>query len=221
MSIDVDNAARGSYADLEGWFLSGFARYGDFAKGLTLALSATHTDTDGTVQRAISFGSLVREAVAPVDLSSTAITAQMRYGFGSETLSAGPLVSVEYAHTSLDAYTESGAGALALSGAGASDSWTRFGGGAFVAFNGKTTNLQFDLQYLTGSEDDSSVFHSMAGSAQVFEVRPARGSGDLVRLAGQFETRIGERASVTLGGQALLGDEETALSGTVSLRMAF
>ena len=218
---DVDNTARGSGAELDGWFVSGFARYGDFGKGLTLAVAASHSDQEGTASRSMAFGPLAREANAAVDLASTAITGQIRYGLGSDRLAFGPSVTVEYADTSLGSYAEYGAGALNLTGTGASDGWTRLGGGAFVAFNSDRTNLQLDVQYLTGSEDDSSVFHSMDGSPQIFEVRPARGNGDLVRLAGQFETRFGERASVTLGGQALLGDEETAVSGTASLRIAF
>ena len=156
-----------------------------------------------------------------IGTDSTAFVADIRYGFGSDLLAFGPVLGVEHASTTLDDYAETGAGALALSGPGATDKWTRYGAGAFASYTGGGITALVDARYLTGDSDDSSVQHTLAGSPRSFTVLPGRGSTEAFRLSGSIEANLGENIAFNLGASAYLAGDETTLAGNASLRIAF
>lgn len=141
-SQDVTNGDRRSQADLDGWFATAFARYGDFGPGLTVGAAVSHADSDGTASRSISFGTISRATRADVDHRATAVTAELRYGFGQDGTGEsggwafGPSLAIDHASSKVGAFAETGADALNLSSEGISDSSTRYAGGGFLSWRG-------------------------------------------------------------------------------------
>lgn len=221
LSSDLTNDQRRSSADMDGWFASVAARYGTYGEGLTVSAAASYSDQSGDTLRTIAFGTINRSAAADVDTDSTGLVADVRFGFGNDSFAFGPVAGIEHASTSLDGYTEFGAGALSLSGNGASESWTRYGGGIFASHRSGGITALVDARYLSAEDGKEAVQHQLAGSPRTFTVLPARGDSDAVRLTVTLEGELGKNVQFGLGAHAYLAGEETSLAGTASLRIAF
>ncbi|QDH33820.1 autotransporter-associated beta strand repeat-containing protein [Porphyrobacter sp. YT40] len=218
---DIDNAARLSHAELDGWHIGGFARYGDLGKGLTAVVAASHASADGTAARAIRFGSIDRATSAAIETRTTALSADLRFGMGGDSWAFGPAAGVEYSRTRLSAFAEAGAGALDLASDGARDGWTRATLGGFVSHRSDSARLLVDLRYLTGKRDDSAVAMTLAGSPQSFTILPARGSKDGFVASASGEVDLG--GGWSLGGSldALIAGDERAVSASAAIKLAF
>lgn len=218
---DIANDARRSLARLDGWFLSAFARYGNYGTGLTTAVAVSYADLQGDAARNVVAGPISRTALATVAVSSTGVAADARYGLGSGSFAAGPVAGIEYGSASLGDYAEAGAGALSLSGEGAKDQWARLGGGAFASYSGESVTAMVDVRYLFGDADNSFARHRLAGSPRSFDVRPALGEERAVRASATVEASLGEALSFGLRGTAVMAGNEQSLGGTASLRLRF
>ncbi|WP_158094230.1 autotransporter-associated beta strand repeat-containing protein [Erythrobacter donghaensis] len=221
ISNDIDNADRLSHAELDGWHIDGFARYGDLGKGLTAFVAASHASADGTAARAIRFGSIDRATSAAIATRTTALSADLRFGMGGDSWAFGPAAGIEYSRTRLSAFAEAGAGALDLSSDGARDGWTRATLGGFVSHRSDSARLLVDLRYLTGKRDDSAVAMTLAGSPQAFTILPARGSKHGFVASASGEVDLG--GGWSLGGSldALIAGDERAVSASAAIKLAF
>ncbi len=225
-SHDVTNAARQSRADLDGWFLSGFARYGNFGPGLTLGMAASFADSDGDASRSINFGSISRSTRAHVNHRATAATAELRYGFGPDSTGGGgwafgPSLAIDHATSRVGGFAESGADALNLSSNGISDASTRYGAGAFTSWRSTNARLLIDVRYARDSDDDLASQMRLAGSPRSFTILPARQGSDGVQLAGAGSVDLGNNLSIGAQGSAFLVDGANDLSASAWLRWKF
>ncbi len=218
---DADNPARASSADYDGLFASAFARYGKFGSGLTASLTGSWSDGDATVARAIAFPGIARITGAEVDHSTVGLSLDVRWGLAAGQFAVGPAVGVDHARAEIGAYAENGAGALDLAGAGASTSSTRLSAGGFASWSASEAVVVFDVRYVAGEEDDSTVAHRMAGSPQSFTVLPARGSASGARLTGLAAFNLGGGLTVGASAGAYFAGEESDVNARVELRYAF
>ncbi|MFC4256476.1 autotransporter domain-containing protein [Croceibacterium xixiisoli] len=227
VSNDVSNDDRRSRADLDGWFISGFARYGDFGPGLTLGGAVSHADSDGTASRSIGFGTISRATSAQVDHRATALTGELRYGFGQAAEAGkggwafGPSLAIDHAWSKLDGFAESGAGALDLSSGGISDSSTRYAAGAFASWRADNARLVIDVRYAKDSNDDLASELRLAGSPRAFTILPARNGGEGVQIAGSGSVDLGSNLSIGAQGGAFLADGANDVSASGWLRWKF
>lgn len=219
---DIDLLSRGSRADYDGWHLGAYARYGTGGAGFSVAASATIGRQDAEVARAISFPAISRTARAKVDLDTTALAIEGRYGFGSGAgWSFGPVASASWTDADLGDIDESGADSLNLSGSGSSDR-TGYGGGAFVNWRGARGSIDASVQYVTGDDRRSEARLAFAGAAETpFRVRAAEASSGaaLVKLSGDYDLGGGWSVGGDLRG--VFNGEERSLAGAAAIRLRF
>ncbi|QYU68953.1 autotransporter domain-containing protein [Leptolyngbya sp. 15MV] len=220
LTADVTNRDRLSASDTDGWFVGGFARYGSYGRGLTIGTAVIHSDQNGIAQRGISVGSITRAATARIDTRTTALSADLRYGLGSDTLVFGPAVSVDHANGKLERFAETGAGSLTLSSDGVSDRWTRYGIGGFLAWRGTGGRILLDARY-TVDDDDVAAILRMEGSPRSFTVLPARSGDDGLTLSATGSVDLGRNVTLGVDGHAMFGDGVRAGSVTAVVRWVF
>jgi autotransporter-associated beta strand protein len=220
LAADIDNDDRLSAAMTDGWQIGGYARYGSYGPGLTAGVAVVHADQGGSAERIIRVGTLTRTAASGIDSRTTAVSADLRYGLGSDSIAYGPAVSIDHVSGRLGAFGETGAGALNLSSDGVSDSWTRYGVGAFLAWRTETGRLVLDARY-TIDDDDVAADLAMDGSPAGFTVLPARAGEDAVALAATGSFDIGEAITLGVDGQALFAEGSRSVAANLFLRWVF
>ena len=219
---EIGNADRVSDAELDGWFISGMARYGQYGRGLTLATSASRTSMAGDAARTIRIGTLTRNSAAEVETSETTLAAEARYGVaGSGGWAFGPSVALEYARASIDGFAETGAGSLNVSSSGFGDSWLRYGAGGFAAWRGDRSLVVLDVRYAGMKADNSAASLRLAGSPRAYTILPARAGEQGLALGGSASVELG--GNLSLGGEAgaFFGDARSSFSGSAWLRWRF
>lgn len=220
-TTEIGNAARLSNANLDGWFGSGFVRYGNYADGPTAVFAASRSKMSGQAQRTIRFGTIDRNTGADVDIGTTTLAADIRYGFGGDKWSVGPVVGFDHAASRLGSFAENGAGALDLSSAGASDAWTHYNMGGFLSYRSDSARILFDARYEFGEADDSVTRLSLSGSPAVHRNLAARGNSDGLALTVKAVLDLGSTWSMGSDLNASLAGEEGSLQGNAWLRFRF
>lgn len=221
---DVALDARGSTADSDHWTAAVYARLGTGGRGFTATATAGLGSAEVSTVRSIAFGTISRVATAAYDVDTTFAAGEVRFGVGStkSDISFGPLASIAYVDVDGDAFTERGADALNLSGAGTGFDRTRYGGGAFARAVTSGGWLEASAQYVTSGRDAATSRHAFAGASTsgfVVLAPGGRGDGGLFALAG--ETSLGRGLSIGGGAQYHAGRNGDAVNGTATLRLAF
>ncbi|MFA7264270.1 MAG: autotransporter domain-containing protein [Caulobacter sp.] len=220
-SGDVALAARASRAEVDSWHLGGYARYGAGSAGFTALATGVHSQADADVARRISFGTIDRTARANSDVRTTALSLDLRYGFSGGKVVFGPAASINYASSSLDRFSERDADALALSAGRNSDDWTRFGIGGFARATSASGYIDLSARMVTGDRSNASANLKMAGSAQAFTVRAARGAVTAAEI--QVSTAYDLGGNWSVAGQAgfVGGDGDAEFSGNLRIGLRF
>lgn len=218
---EVEVAARASDAEIDSWHLGGFARYGTGAAGFTALATGVYAQAEADVTRRISFGTVARTARADTDVQTTALLLDLRYGFDGGKVTFGPTSSIHYASNRLDGFNEQGVDALALSAGKNSDDWTRFGIGGFARATHDAGYIDLSARMVTGERSNASANLTMAGSAQEFTVRAARGAAMAAEI--QVSTAYDLGGNWALAGQAGFtgGDGDNEVSGNVRIGFRF
>ena len=220
-SGSVSLNARNSRAETDTKNIGAYARYGTQMAGLTATANFVYANDSADITRQIAFGSISRTARSSTDVDTTAASAELRYGTGSDSLAFGPLASIEVARSKLDGLTETGASALNLSTRGASEKTRRYGVGGFARYVG--TNGYFDLgvRYVRSDAENSGVNLTLAGSPTPFNIRTARGSQSAMRIDAETQIALSER--LTLSGYlgAISAADEASIDGHVRLSFRF
>jgi fibronectin-binding autotransporter adhesin len=220
---DVELPGRASSARTDGWHLGLHASAGTGNSGFSAAASAVRMKGDADVTRTIGFGTIARTATSDTDMRATALTADIRYGAAlGGGWAAGPLLSASWSNVKLDAFAETGANALALSGAGSSDDWSSYAAGAFLNLWSPRGRIDASIQYLHGSGRTIEAGLALAGApAAPFSIRASAGGNDaaLVRLGGHYE--LGGGWAIGGNVRAVSGSGERAVSGAATLAWRF
>lgn len=220
LSSSVANAVRLSATDSDGWFIGGFARHGSYGKGVTAGLAVVHADQSGSAQRVIRVGPITRTATTGIDMRVTSVTADLRFGFGSDSLTFGPAVSIDHASAKLQGFAEAGAGALNLSSDGVSDKWTRYGLGGFLAWRGDTGRMVLDVRYAIDN-DDVAADVQLAGSPRAHTVLAARPGENGVAFAAAGSLDAAKNLTIGVDGSALIVSGGHSATATAFLRWVF
>lgn len=220
--LDID--ARRSTADFDGWHLGGFGRYGTGNGGITVTGAFSYSNLEADVRRNIAFGTVSRSTRANVDVETFSLEGELRYGvaLGDGGWAAGPVASVFFADGELGIFGEIGADSLNLTSRGSSDDLTRFGGGAFVNWQGDKGSLDMSAQYVDGHSNVSQVDLRLAGApASAFPVRSPRtnGSAGLFSVAGRYD--LGGGWSIGGDVRGLIGTDERGLAGSAVIGWRF
>lgn len=191
---------------------------------LTFSVAADYTATEADAARTITIAALSRTATGSANYDSFALAAEARYGFGTpgEGWAIGPLVSLAYVSDDFDGVSESGANALNLFGGGAGHQRTRYGGGLFAGWQGKSGAVDLSAQYVAGSSEFAEVSLTLDGAPGI--TRPVRspatdGEGALLTASGHLDLGAGWTFSAET--RALLGSESNEVAGSVSLGWRF
>jgi fibronectin-binding autotransporter adhesin len=218
---NVELPVRGSYAKNKTWHVGGYVRVGTSGPGFTAVATAVHAKADTDVTRSINFGTIARSTSANTNVSTTALGVDVRYGWGLGNWSLGPAASLGLSNSRFSSFSESGAGALNLSGVGNRDKLTRNGVGGFVRYGGADGYIDLTAYYVPSDRDDARATLSMAASPQAFTVLAPRGSKSLVRVSASSQYNIAENMSV--GGNIGFdrGSDERDLYGHVRLSYRF
>ena len=217
----VDLPIRASYAKNKTWHVGGYLRVGTGGPGFTVVATAVHARADADVTRSINFGTIARAASANTNVSTTALGVDVRYGWGLGNWSLGPVASVGLSNSRFSAFSETGANALNLSGAGSRDKLTRTGVGGFARYGGADGYIDLTAYYVPSDRDDARATLSMAGSPQAFTVLAPRGSKASVRVSASSQYNIAQNLS--LGGNIGFdrGADERDFYGHVRLSYRF
>ncbi|MCL6251545.1 hypothetical protein M3P36_10910 [Altererythrobacter sp. KTW20L] len=223
--LDGDVAVPGSSsgAEYDGWTLGAYARFGTGNAGLSASAAIDHASLDLGVWRQVVLGAVNRMASSAVDLDSLSLAGELRYGFAvGGGWAAGPLGSVRHARVDLGSFAETGAGSLNLASSGGDDSVTRWGGGAFVNWQGERGNLDLSAQYVDGEDIVAQLGLSMAGApGEDFTVRAPQAEGQalLLALAGGLELGGGWGLGANL--QWLTRTKLDNLSASLTITLGF
>ena len=219
--LDVD--ARRSYAKYDAWHVGGYARFGTGNAGLTASGTVSYARFEANVRREITVGTLSRTARAAVDLDGFTFGGELRYGLSlGGNWAAGPIVSAVSSEADLGKFAESGANSLDLAGRDASDSLSRYGGGAFLNWTGERGVIDASVQYVDAGSGVASAGLAFAGAPSApFTVRSPRAGGEaaLVGLAGRID--LGSNWSLGASVRALVGGASDDLHGAVTLGWRF
>ncbi len=218
---NVELPVRASYAKNKTWHIGGYLRVGTGGPGFTAVATAVHARADTDVTRSINFGAIARTANANTNVSTTALGFDVRYGWGLGNWSLGPAASVGLSNSRFSAFSESGADALNLSGAGSRDKLTRTGVGGFARYGGADGYIDLTAYYVPSDRDDARATLSMAGSPQAFTVLAPRGSESTVRVSASSQYNLTDNLS--LGGHIGFdrGSDERDVYGHVRLSYRF
>lgn len=218
---DVTLSARSSRASADAWHIGVYARYGSGTLGLSAVASAVHADADATVTRQINFGSLARTASSTVKLATTAAHGELRFGFGSDQLAFGPLVSLDHASTKLGKIAEFGANALNLAATAKRESWSRYSAGGFLRYTMGSGFADVAVRYVNHDHNATSLNLAMAGSPTGFAVRTAEGSRSALRVDASTEFSLGKRWAISGDLGATHGSKEGQIHGSMRLSYRF
>ncbi|MXP44985.1 autotransporter domain-containing protein [Allopontixanthobacter sediminis] len=221
LSGDVRVKARGSDASTDEWHVGGYVRYGTGAAGVTATASLVHTSARADVTRTISFGPIARTPQAESKFNTTALTVNLRYGFGEGDWTFGPTIGTETSKTQLGAFRETGANVLDLFSSRNSDAWTRLGAGGFVRMVSPTGYFDMSAQYVTGGRNDVDVDLGMAGSASAFNVRAPIGARTGVALQASGSYDLGGNWSLAGQVGATGGNGDATVNGNLRLSLEF
>jgi len=221
---DVDVAARGSTADLDGWRVGGFARVGRSDVGLSIGVAADYSKMTGSVTRDIAFAGLSRRATAAdVEIETLGIGAEARFAVPlGGRWTAGPLATLTHVEAELGGFSETGAQSLNLRGTGASHQTSQLGAGLFATYAGERSRISAALRGLAGDGDPTAVLLRLAGAEDTpFTI--------LSPHAGETGVQFNLTGSLDLGGgwtvgaavDALAGEGRTSASGNLRLTFRF
>ena len=147
---DFSVDARNSRANYDGWHAGAYGRIGTGNAGFTGAASIDYASLNADFVRNISFGMIARTATGQTDIDVVSGAAELRYGLPiGGGWAAGPIGSVRFANSDLGSIDETGAQSLDLSSSGASDGFTRFGGGAFLNWQGPRGSIDLNRRNMS------------------------------------------------------------------------
>lgn len=126
--------ARASRAETASEHLAAYARYGSDAAGWNVLGSLVIARVEADVTRHIAYGGTPRTVSDSPELSSTAGTLEVRYGWEKGKLAFGPLARMDHVATRLNNVTETGASSLNLSSGGKRERWSQTGLGGFARY---------------------------------------------------------------------------------------
>lgn len=218
---NVELPIRASYAKNKTWHIGGYLRVGTGGPGFTAVATAVHARADTDVTRSINFGALARSARANTNVSTTAVGIDLRYGWGAGNWSLGPAASVGLSNSRFSSFSETGADALNLSGAGSRDKLTRYGVGGFARYGGADGYIDLTAYYVPSDRDDARATLSMAGSPQAFTVLAPRGSKSSVRVSASSQYNLAKNLSLGANIGLDQGSDERDLYGHVRLSYRF
>jgi hypothetical protein len=219
--FDVD--ARGSTADYDGWHLGAYGRWGTSHAGPTFTGAFSYTSIEAAVVRRITVGTLSRTARDGVDIEGWGLVGEARYGFTMNGgWAIGPVASIHHGAADLGRISEIGANSLNLSGPGAEDDVTRFGGGLFAGWRGERGGVDAAVQYVEGHSNVAQVPLTLAGApGALFPARSPRTDGTAALAGIAWHYDFGGGWTVSGEGQTLLGSEEIDVAGSVSIGWRF
>ncbi|MEJ2410962.1 MAG: autotransporter outer membrane beta-barrel domain-containing protein, partial [Novosphingobium sp.] len=220
----LDVNGRASRANYDGWEVGGYSRYGTGRAGPTVSATLSYGEAKTDVTRAIAIGSLARTAQGHADYRTFSLAGEARYGLGQDGdgWAYGPLVSIDFASTDMGSVAETGAGALNLSGNGASHKLTRYGGGLFAGWQGARGAVDVSAQYVAGNTEYGEASFALDGAPGT--LRPVRSpvvdaDGALLAASGRID--LGGSWTLSAETRALIASGNSDLAGSVSLGWRF
>ena len=220
-NLQIDD--RASSASGDGWALGGYARYGTGHAGFSASVAFDYAEASMDTARSMTFGKLSRTTGAVLDTNSIAASAELRYGLpvrGDWTV--GPVASLDYGRGNVGGFAENGANSLDLSSDGARSGATRYGGGAFVSWQGEAGSFSLSAQYVTGQDRFADAVLTLDGAPTTpFAIRsPLRqADGALLDLTAGFDLGRGWRLGAD--ASALLASGNNDLRGRLSIGWRF
>ena len=218
---DTSLPSRGSSTQNKTWHIGGYLRRGTGAEGFTIVGYGVHANADAKVTRNIVFGTIARTALAQTDVATTAIGVDMRYGWARDKWSYGPALSMGGAHSELSAFSENGAGALNLTGAGNKDTAARIGLGGFARYTVANGYVDMTAHLIPGDRVDARATLTMAGSPQAFTVLAPRGSQSGIRLGASGQYDLANNLSISGNLGFTQGARERDTYGDIRLSYRF
>jgi autotransporter-associated beta strand protein len=222
-SGDVGLPDRASRAETDAWHIGAFASAGSGHSGFSAAASGVRTSGEADVTRSIAFGTVSRTASSRVDVDTTALALDLRYGLPvGGSWAFGPAVGIAYSDVDLGQFAETGADSLGLSGEGSSDAWTSLAAGGFASLRSARGSFEASAQYLHGGDRVAEAGLTLAGApSDPFRVRAAVGGEDAVLLRASGRFALGGGWSVGGNLRAVAGAGESSIAGAAVIGLTF
>ncbi|MBP0484414.1 autotransporter outer membrane beta-barrel domain-containing protein [Sagittula salina] len=233
-STDLDSRAQSSDVDTTLFGLYGATGAGALESGFALSGAAGYGWHDIHTERRIAFGAVNSTAKADYDAQTLSGTIGARYNMvrpapfagGTGTVVVSPFGSLSLARTKSDAFTETGAGALNLSG----KSETRDTGTVSlgVAVSGRfemgqavwQPTLSLAGEHVFGDTGQSATL-KLAGSPTSFGVNNPGESRNRLRLGLGTSVSMGNGATLQVGTESVFSKDRTEFAGKAALQIRF
>jgi hypothetical protein len=218
--VEAKNFHAGLYARMGADRQEGFAARG--------ALTYSHHWLDTT--RTIAFGGISRTAEASYNGYTLAADVEARYNMAVDVgvldnTFLSPFARVQLGHTDLGSFTETGAGALNLSGD--ADGYNRATAALGVSFTGEREimgtiwrpSVSVAYEYAAGDEAEANL--TLGGSPTTFVTKGADESRHRVRFGTLSEFVLTDRTAFTLATDSVWSEDRTEISAKAGVKFTF
>jgi outer membrane autotransporter protein len=223
-------AADRTTGDLDSYYLNLFAHYQKDAWGHTLVLTGTTTDAD--LDRTVDYGAGAYKTNGSTDGYGIGALYELTYDVALNdkgTSLLQPLFDASIVHTSLDGYTESGAGDAGLK-VGKQD-WTTaslaVGARWSGSFGTKTVGRTLFGELRTAVSQDfgdkqGKTAVALSGAPDFSQnVYGAKQGATAWQISGGISTNVGQNGTVYANAGAELRNDANSVRGNVGYRLAF
>lgn len=226
-STDLDNRAQSSDVDTTMLGLYGSGGAGTMESGLAFNAAAAYGWHNIHTERRVSFGTVNSLAEADYDAKTLSGAIELRYNMvRPNAMVVSPFGGLSFARTESDAFTETGAGALNLSGKSDTRNTGTLSLGVAVTGNFEMGNAVWQPtvslagEHVFGDTGQSATL-KLAGSPTSFRVNNPGESRDRVRLGLGTSVTIGEGTTMSFETEGVFSDDRTEYSGQAKIQIRF